>query len=536
LPAIESTPKAEIVLCLQKIETDRLLLCKLDKSEVVANCSLNPTQVRTMPETPKPKQQNIHLRTTPLKLLKRKGKVIEAPIKGLNMQFSSWINEAIPEVLWSLLVISGLPREDALASFRRILAKVSEHKDVLGSGRLEHSRLADLDQPSFNLFFSEECALPDVAKALSPILLLEGLPDKKHWQALLPEPDKASWNSLAAAIANAFDHQSQEATDCRWLKIMTAATLGNIQLPTTMEERAKEFTEYPNRGDMKSVRPVIRAMEMVLRPGVGAEVRTQWMSEFWSECWQRTGCLAANPDLTAASKNHEEILEQVIKLDEALMGRFLETVEETGIDAKHDACFGITFYINQLLFFALKSNVGQALPGRTVLRSAVECYITLAYLVHQDNPTIWLQYRNYGAGQSKLAFLKRIDQDEVPTFISTNLLEQLANQDAWLEFQDIKLGAWADKNLRNMAQEAGEKPFYDRYYDALSGYVHGNWSAISHAVFGLCLNPLHRFHRIPLPPRLLIDDAVPDLIKISNLALEKITQMYPPFKPRLKAK
>jgi hypothetical protein len=417
----------------------------------------------------KSQEQNIHIRTTPLKLLKRTGKVIGTPLTGVNMQFSSWVNEAIPEVLWSLLVVSGLPREDALASFRRILEKVLQHKNVLGTRRLEHSRLAELDKPSFDLFFSDECALPNVAKALSPILLLDGLPDKKHWQALLPEPDDAAWSNLAAAVAGAFDHQSEKATDCRWLRIMTAAGLGNIQIPATMAERAKEFTEYPNRGDMRSVRPSIRAMEMILRPGAGAEVRTQWMSEFWLECWQRTVCLSANPDVAAASTDHKEILEQVIKLYEALIEHFLETMEETGIDAKHDACFGITFYIIQLLFFALKGNVGQALPGRNILRSAVEGYITLAYLVHHDKPTIWLQYRNYGAGQSKLAFLKRIDQSEVPSFISTDLLEQLASQDLWLEFQDIKLGAWADKNLRNMAQEAGEKAFYDRYYDALFG-------------------------------------------------------------------
>ncbi|PSO19502.1 hypothetical protein C7G42_14710 [Bradyrhizobium sp. MOS003] len=258
------------------------------------------------------------------------------------------------------------------------------------------------------------------------------------------------------------------------------------------------------------------------------------MDEFWSECWDSTDCLMANPDDEATRADHRAFFEQVKSLYEAVVDHFLMTIEQTGIDAKHDACFGLVCYILQLLFFCLKSTVGQALPGRIALRSAVECYITLAYLVHHDSETVWLQYRNYGAGQSKLAFLKRIDQDEVPSFISTELLEELANQDAWMEFQDIKLGAWADKNLRSMAQEAGEKAFYDRYYDALSGYVHGNWSAISHSGFGLCLNPLHRFHRIPLPPRLLIDDAVPDLIKIGNLSVDKLAHMYPPFKPRLR--
>ena len=103
-----------------------------------------------------------------------------------------------------------------------------------------------------------------------------------------------------------------------------------------------------------------------------------------------------------------------------------------------------------------------------------------------------------------------------------------------LEFLDIKLGAWTDKNLRQMAEEAGLKPFYDKYYDALSGYVHSNWSAVLHSNFGLCLNPLHRFHRIPIPPRMLIDDAVPDLVKLINLTMDQVTTLYPPFKARLR--
>ncbi|WP_375310955.1 DUF5677 domain-containing protein [Bradyrhizobium sp. A5] len=483
----------------------------------------------------KAKERVVHTRTTPLSSLKRKGKVLASPASGLNMQFSSWINDAIPEVLWSLLAITGLPREDALGSFRRILAKVRENKDALDTRRLEHSRLAELEQSVFNSLFADECAKQDFSIALSPLLLLEALPDRKYWEALLPKPDvERSWSRLAETVARTFDHQSQEATDARWLKITTVAALGKLHLPTSMAERAREFDEYPNRGDMRSVRPSIRALEMSFRPGVANEKRTPWMDEFWQEGWQSTECVLVNPDDEATRANHAALFDQLATLYEALIEHFLETIDQTGIDAKHDACFGLTFYVLQLLFFCLKSTVGQALPGRIALRSAVECYIVLAYLAHNDNPTVWLQFRNYGAGQSKLAFLKRLDQDEVPSFISSELLEQLANQDAWMEFQDIKLGAWADKNLRNMAQEAGEKAFYDRYYDALSGYVHGNWSAVSHAVFGLCLNPLHRFHRVPLPPRLLIDDAVPDLMKIGNLALDKLAHMYPAFKPRLR--
>lgn len=145
-----------------------------------------------------------------------------------------------------------------------------------------------------------------------------------------------------------------------------------------------------------------------------------------------------------------------------------------------------------------------------------------------------MQYRNYGYGQTKLAFLKNLKLDDLPNFLTLEMLEGIANEDMWIEYQDIKLGNWSDKNLRKMAEEAGLKDTYDRYYDNLSGYVHGNWSAVRHSVFGVCLNPLHRFHRIPLPQRNFQLDSIPDAVKLVNQCLEKITILYPPFKFRFR--
>jgi hypothetical protein len=144
-----------------------------------------------------------------------------------------------------------------------------------------------------------------------------------------------------------------------------------------------------------------------------------------------------------------------------------------------------------------------------------------------------MQYRNYGASQAKLAYLKYNEKD-APAFVTRELLEGLANADVWMEFQDIKMGAWADKNLRQMAIEGGSKDFYDKYYDTLSGYAHANWSAVGESVFSLCVNPLHRFHKVPVPPRFFIGDAVPDMVKIVNLALDEINTLTPSFKSRLK--
>ena len=477
----------------------------------------------------------VGMRSTPLKQLQRRGKLLESPTKRLlNMQLSSWVNDALPEVLWTALLLR-LPRTDALAHLRSILAKVRDNKELLAEGRLEHSRLAEFSQDQFDLFFKEMCSDETTRAVLSPLLLLQRLPDRTLWENVLGKPASDAPHKLATAIAVSFDHQSEAATDCRWFKIMTMIEAGRMQFDQKLEEQLDNILEYPNRGDMRRVRPSIRAMEMMIRPGTSKnETKSSWSDDFWAECWEQTDCFPLNLDENAMTPDGRALIDQVVDLEEELSAHFTSTVQSTDVDPKHDGVFGLTLYLVHLLFVCLKSSVGQTIQGRILLRSVVETYITLAFLVAKDDPTIWLQYRNYGAGQAKLSLLKLNEQNEVPSFISRELLERLANEDVWHEHQDIKLGAWADKNLRKMAEEAGVKALYDRHYDALSGYAHANWIALSHSLFGVCLNPLHRFHRIPIPPRMFVDDALPDVLAICNLGLDQLASLYPPFKKRLK--
>jgi hypothetical protein len=40
---------------------------------------------------------------------------------------------------------------------------------------------------------------------------------------------------------------------------------------------------------------------------------------------------------------------------------------------------------------------------------------------------------------------------------------------------------------------------------------------------------------VPVEPQFFFEDAVPDLLKISNLALDQLNTLYPAFKSRLKS-
>src|SRR5229473_1643240 len=88
--------------------------------------------------------------------------------------------------------------------------------------------------------------------------------------------------------------------------------------------------------------------------------------------------------------------------------------------------------------------------------------------------------------------LKVDDFVDPPTFVTAELLEELASEDKAPYFLSINLGHWANQDLRKLSEATGCKEEYDRFYPWTSAFVHGNWAAIRAACISVCGNPLHR--------------------------------------------
>jgi len=381
----------------------------------------------------------------------------------------------------------------------------------------------------------------EAAACLAPLRLVDCLPDKIHWERCLKMPDaEAGYQKLAAAVAETFDHQSEKSTDIRWIKLMYLIVVGKVQFSGEMSERLEEYRLYPNKGDMRAVRPSIRASEIGFRQfefgenlAAGVELPPDHREDFWREMKSKTICIAAEK-FTPPSAAQKDVSREVADVFQALQNHFDETISTTAPDARHDGAFGLSLYAVSLLLNAAVGYGHEVTEGRIILRSIVEAFITLQYLAAKDDAALWQQYRQYGAGQAKLAFLKNIREDEVPSFVDLKLIEQLANEDMWMEFQDIQLGNWANLNLRKMAEDAGVLETYNKFYDWASGYTHGHWTAVRNAVFVNCMNPLHRFHRIPGPPIVGMPSITPDAASLINRMLDTLSKLYPTFKPRLR--
>ena len=448
------------------------------------------------------------------------------------MKFSRWLDERMPEVLWACLVRAILPRYEALEVFREVVMIAREFVD--SPARLPellptHSNLAAHHPQLIQRIVQIVTRKPLGYAALRPLLAIESLPARDLWQAAVGvEPDPEELNTLADAIPDYLDHQSEHSTDVRWLLMLFGLLTKKVILPRTIEERVEEVWEFPNRGDLRKVRPFIRSGEQMLWIAAGdQDPQFPWSAQFWQECHERTSCIVVGLEpMNKPEPRSSEIGPVVAEAVNALSEHWIKTSKTTSVDAVHEGTFTFVLYSLTCLLEMLGPN-RRRVAGRLLLRTIAECRITLAYLQRKNDPDLWTKFRKYGVGQAKLILLKLKEAARPPHSISLETLERLANEDVWQEFVDIDLGNWAGIDLRKMAEESGTKAVYDAHYGWNSGFAHGHWSAMRDVTLTTCLNPLHRAHRVPAADDRSLGDVVPDALELVEAMIADLLRAYP---------
>jgi hypothetical protein len=478
------------------------------------------------------------------------GKRLVPPLNTVpNYNPSSWSHDHAPEMLWALLVASAFRREEYLDCFRAIAswlrhafppppdddgpsaqtkhsAQQNSDAEFDCSCEIDHTSLAELSDKHFQEFVDIIVKHPLGYAALRPLLLLDSVPGIDRWRRVLGvEPTNDDWHTLGVAVVSSLDHQSEKSTDVRWLKYVLKAILRKIVFHEALRETAAEIIAYPNKGDLRKVRPSIRAGEMMLRRSPPSD----WIKKYWAELESKTECIdnSAETDYFATAVP-TLTRDAILSARHELAQSFLTVMSSTRTDAKLDAAFGFVLYAFSLLEEVAAPPLSQFIVGRLGLRSIAEVVITFSYLVKKNDAELWTAYRNFGSGQAKLAFLKAEQESgDTPSFVDQETLFQIANEDVWQEFLNIDLGHWANKNLRALAIEGGTKDVYDRYYDWTSTFAHAHWCAIRDSNFVTCHNPLHRLHRIPRPYHRLMPTVVRDAVELVNKCYDLLERTYP---------
>jgi hypothetical protein len=334
---------------------------------------------------------------TPLEGHHREGKLLHPPFQRLrSTRLASWTHTRLPDQLWTSLLVTQLDRAFGVEILRTV-AKACQGEFKPGHDLdLTHTGLASMPDDLAGRIIQLVCSAPGSPQALEPLLLFDDLPGRQRWAPHLPSGvGLDAWNRLAETVARVLDHQSQEATDARWARVLVRVASGQMVLQT--KEQFLWLAEYPNEGDQRAVRPFIRASEIVENPQHDYSERDRWAQSFWSQCLNRTACgnfvkLAVR--LPQPGSDRTRVSAALSHLADSARA----TTTTTGADARHGASFGLAAYALNILSELLGIGVSQGILGRLGLRAILEAFVTLTYLRSKDDPSLWEGYRAYGQG------------------------------------------------------------------------------------------------------------------------------------------
>ncbi|MBW4061569.1 hypothetical protein HJC99_03315 [Candidatus Saccharibacteria bacterium] len=467
-----------------------------------------------------------HLNFTPLNKQKKKRNKLVGSFAEIPFTNRSWFDRALPEVLWVAL----LRNIYALQTFTDVLKPILNEFEYQGINSIELTNLGSIEHDKAERIINFICSTREHRIALRPLLLFEDLPQYNLWKAAInEEPDyQADGEALGLTIHKTLDHQSQEATDCRWAKCY----IGMISNKITFIHRSStpyDILDYPDVADMRKTRPSIRSMEIAFDMGVQ---HSDWADSFWEGCFESTECFVNDYGAPHEERFTTQDTADFIRHERRKLFLLRNIIGSYKKDIKLDIAVGTGLFAVKILDELLDNEASRTgILGRLALRTLTEVSINISYL-RSAPEEVWASFRNHGTGEAKKVLLKLMNTGVQFTFVDIDDIFLQANEDRWMEFNSINLGDWEDANLRDRAIKADEKDIYDTFYDWPSHYTHGQWGAIRREVFMVCTNPLHRFHLLPnVEGERSYADVLLDATRLTKWILHDVYAIYPELHP-----
>jgi hypothetical protein len=286
---------------------------------------------------------------------------------------------------------------------------------------------------------------------------------------------------------------------------------------------ADELSRYP-----RAVTPDERQMvEAFVRASFGAlqgadddaqRGRQDWAQRFWRSNWNLYPCLEGGDGAPAAEDGSEEATEGHPDADEFgrrlrdIWDEFQRIAHTSDPDLyqpdRHEVVTGLTSHgLRIAVAVAIHPGLWIGEFSAALLRVIAEILIVLGWLATPagEEPGIYLRFKDFGRGRLKLMKLHAEDladasgsQDVLQDLIGQ--LDDEVNEDVMEEFQDISIeGNFAGIDLRKMARDAGAEWPYRLSFAPMSSVTHSEWPILARYALRRCMNPLHRFHRLPRP-------------------------------------
>ena len=438
----------------------------------------------------------------------------------------SWTYGRIPEYLWIGLLLKHYGRDEGLRKSYGIISTLHKLAPDLYTARL--SQVLKLDTDIQKRFY-DYIVCSGAKEALAPLtifLTASKAPVFSEYFYCSEQSVQDRCESIIQTMRDIMDHQSDEATDIRFVVLYFNLLSGKLHL---QKEQVDLLMAYPASKHtdeiMHMARPTVRSLEMMLLTFEKAE--SVYLKEFWRCVSEMTDCNIFIIEFPEEKRNITAYMEKLHEVFAYLSELFVST---DPLDEKMNVLLGIATYSYKRLKEIYEHQLFNSISGRSCVRILIEDYIMMRYLVKNEpsHDNIWRDYQLYGMGLYKLVLARHRESGGLEqSHFDERYIEALVNEFKGEEFIDMDTKYFDKQNIRLKAESVGEKDLFGLYYDYDSSFEHGLWGAIRESSLLKCNNPAHKYHCVPdVEDETRLKTVLPDCVMVMNKTVSFLNELY----------
>ena len=317
-------------------------------------------------------------------------------------------------------------------------------------------------------------------------------------------------NKLRSLVEQLLNGKDEFAARVRAVPMGRQLKHGKLRFAEGLEV-TKLIPKYPKdctADERNHVEAVARtSMNAILdsRPGY---LSGEWPRHFWRYNYDLATCKPRKMAITSsrvATEAEGRAIAEILEANSKKVRNYITTlINRLRVDlydpTRDEVLFGLFSRVTRLceLMTSEPSLWARDLAG-IVLRCLADTGITFCYLASKGTKEDFERFIKYGEGQAKLLMLHLQDNYPEQSSLEGMSVEDLSDELGTfaLELLDIDLGHWNKKDARKLAQEVGLERVYRLVFSPTSADIHGTWMSLKNSNLTHCVEPLHRFHRLP---------------------------------------
>jgi len=460
----------------------------------------------------------------------KKGRFI-TPLNSLPMMKEledekSWTYGRMPEYIWIGLILKYFGREEGLKKLYYIISKIHNVAPDLYTVRLSEILKIDTNIQEEIYEYIISLGVKDAISPLTIFLTVSQAPVFAKYFYIYKQGIEDRCKAIVETMSEIMDHQSNEATDIRFVAVYFNILSGKMHL---LKEQVNLLISYPASKHideiMRVARPTVRSLEMMILTFENTD--SEYLKGFWRCVSEMTECdifvinfPEENRSITAYMESLHEVF---VYLSELLIASNM-------LDEKMNVLLGIATYSYKRLKEIYRHQLFNSISGRSCVRVLIEDYIMMKYLMKNEafHENIWRDYRLYGMGLYKLVLARHRESDCLEeSHFDEKYIEAIVNEFKGEEFINMDTRYFDKQNIRSKAESVNEKSLFGLYYDYDSSFEHGLWGAIRESSLLKCNNPAHKYHCVPdIEDEIVLKTVLPDCVMIMNKTILFLNELY----------